>query len=61
VNFEYTVRYNERRAAQALATWFQEAQRIATEFQRTGDAKHLRAFCKQVGAMMAEIEKALPK
>jgi len=56
-----TARYEERRVSQALAGWFLEAQRIATEFQRTGDARHLRAFCKQVAAMMTEVEKGLPE
>ena len=47
--------------AQALPPWFLEAQRIAIEFRRTGDAKHMRAFCRQISGIMAEVEKALPR
>jgi hypothetical protein len=52
--------YRARRVAQALPTWFLEAERISREFRRTGNPKYLRAFCRQISGMMAEVEASLP-
>jgi hypothetical protein len=47
--------------AQVWWRWFAEAERIASEYHRSQNVRHLRAFCRMIGAIMQEIEKALPR
>jgi len=43
-----------------LVSWFAEAERIAHEYQHTGNAAHLRAFCRHVSTALAQVERSLP-
>jgi len=45
---------------QTLVRWYDEAQRLACEYHRTGASEHLRAFCRMIVGVMQEIEKAFP-
>lgn len=60
-DFECVTRYNAQRVAQAIDPWFHEAERISREFHRTGNTKHLRAFCRQISGIMAEVEGSLQR
>jgi hypothetical protein len=44
-----------------LHVWFDEAQRIAAEYRRSGSVRHLRAFVQQVIGVMQQIESVLPR
>jgi hypothetical protein len=44
-----------------LRRWFDEAQRISLEYQRSQNTRHLRAFCGQIIGIMAEVERVLPR
>ena len=60
-NFGCITPYDAQRATQGLLRWYREAERTAREFHRTGSPKHLRAFCRHVSAILAEVERGLPQ
>lgn len=46
---------------QTLLRWFDEAQRLALEYERSQNVCHLRAFLRMIAGIMQEIEKTLPR
>jgi len=60
-NLECAENKATRPQLQALIGWYGEAERIAREFNRTRDPKHLRAFCKHTVAILTEVERGLPR
>jgi len=46
---------------QVWRRWYVEAERIACEHHRSQNVRDLRAFCRMIGAIMQQVEKALPR
>jgi hypothetical protein len=46
---------------QTLVGWYDHAEWIAREFNRTQDPKYLRAFCRHVIAILSAVERGLPR
>jgi hypothetical protein len=46
---------------QVWRRWYDEAERIARDYARTGNPKHLAAFCRHAIGILSEVERSLPR
>jgi len=60
-HFECAERKLKGTELQLLSHWYDHAESIAHDFNRTGDARHLRAFCRQVIGILSAVERSLPR